>query len=680
MSHYGNGGSERKPAVSVVIKPNPPGVGAKELWYCLKERLPINPSNPNSIVDCRLQGGSEYYVELASLNLRSRLLALNGVEMTCCGAKIRPSIQPWERAQQASNQYFSEKNHNHSNSLNQHPQHSAHGIEGHYRPSKRSRAETSPSEHRNSPPLPGALRRQSNGRFGDDKAFDKFMKSNIRCKVYVKPLPKTKSLHDFCIFVNTFIRKAKICDSDVVVDAFMVKGTCILLCPSPYLAQRVVEELHHVRLDGMILNVERNRGQGGSSDASCEVWVSKLPKSCKMKPFCTHVNQQIRKTGIFDGDAVVDAYMVMGNCVLRCLSSHLAQCVVDVMDKRLLDDVTLTLRRHKSYQNASRAIDGKTDNVVPPETARRVSVSTIDDKTNKIDPSSTAREVSVPTIDGKTNKVIREVSVSTDAPPKAVPNTLNTSSEESVSDIADTSKSTAETEIANLKAENESLTKQVMKLLKENKELKNDNENLKKDVAESKEREAVGSETNKRKFDEMKQKCEAVTSELENLNVKKIKVEEELVAAKGINGELEKQLVNRKSKKAEIDDLQKRMNDIHESWQQQSRQVEEQKEEIERLKTEKAKEAAAREEVQALLTEKEQKYRDMTDALVNSASVLNEERATRKELQHTLVVFRKARKKAEKRLKAYQQSHDISEEQSGDPGAGDVKPEEHYDV
>lgn len=685
MSYYGSDGFEKKSeylakgAVSVVIKNKPPNISANDVMYGLKERLPVNMMNPNSIIECRQHNrignkGSEYYVEPSADRYRRLLLQLNGAEITCRGAKVPVIVQPWERDLQTSNQ---------------HPQHSAPRVDGDYRSLERRAAKTSTSEPWTPPSPPGAMKRQSSGSVSPSKSTSQVS----RCTLFLTKNPPRLTPLAFRDYFNDHLkdiklagvfdddagdippiqqcyestttntydgwvletRTEKIADSIInFVSGKLIKdGTRLFFQRSSDHSSpggtKSMPSTHRVRNSKIYGEDDNNNFHKfmNKKNNPSKVFVSRLPTTRPLQKFCIFVNTSMRRAKIFDEDIVQEAFMMNNVCVLLCPSPYLAQRVVDELDYKYLDDVRLTVRRHKDYQKAGRAIGDKINKAVPGESVRRVSVSTIDGKTSKVVPSSTVRQVSVPS----------------DTSPKAIPITSpNTSSEESVSDTADTSKSNLEAESAKIKAENENLTKQIMKLLKENKDLKKDKENLEKEVAASKEKEAVDSETNKRKFDEMKRKHEEATSELENLNVKKLKVDEELVAAKGITAELKKQLVNR-SKKGEIDDYKERLFKIHESWQEQSVQIQEQGEEIERLKAEKAKEAKEKEELQARLTEKEQKYQDMTDALVNLSAVVNEEKATRKELQQTLVVFRKAKKKAEKKLKAYQQSQGISEEQ-----------------
>lgn len=183
---------------------------------------------------------------------------------------------------------------------------------------------------------------------------------------------------------------------------------------------------------------------------------------------------------------------------------------------------------------------------------------------------------------------------------KIAPNTIrqvsretspNTLSVEAVNDSVNTSKAAADIDSAQLEARNENLTKQVLKLLKENKDLKKKNEKLIKEVASG--------------------------------------------------------------KQEVIDDYDRRLNDIHDSWKDQSIQIQEQEETVKSLKARQEKQAAENEKLNSQLAKMKTKYQEMTDALTRSSVVIQEEMAVRKSMALSLVDLRKAKKRAEKKLKSY---------------------------
>ena len=158
------------------------------------------------------------------------------------------------------------------------------------------------------------------------------------------------------------------------------------------------------------------------------------------------------------------------------------------------------------------------------------------------------------------------------------------------------------------------------------------------------------------KGDTMKRK-----SELEKIN----QLQQEFTAVKDTCKVLERQI--EESKKEVNDDYERRVREIDESRKEQNTKTREQntkteeyKEEIERLrkeievsKNELAQEETEKKQLDFRLQENAKKYQEMVDALTRSTIMIQEEAAVRKSMSLSIVGLRKAKKRAEKELKAH---------------------------
>jgi chromosome segregation ATPase len=229
-----------------------------------------------------------------------------------------------------------------------------------------------------------------------------------------------------------------------------------------------------------------------------------------------------------------------------------------------------------------------------------------------------------------------------------------------------------------MKSENGNLTKQVMKLLKENRDLKRINDVLEKaknssgrnnkpielevssgedmDLDDTDSSIEQGEEKTSCQTQGKEEKAKTMnrTSELEKIK----QLEKDFAAVTNTCKVLERQ--TEEAEKEVNDDYERRLHEIHESWREQNTQIKEQKEELERLEEELksskdklAQEETEKEQLDFRLQEKSKKYQEMTDALTRSTIVIQEEAAVRKSMALSIVGLRKAKKRAEKELKAH---------------------------
>jgi len=289
----------------------------------------------------------------------------------------------------------------------------------------------------------------------------------------------------------------------------------------------------------------------------------------------------------------------------------------------------------------------------------------------------------------------------------------NTSNETTtVGETMTASNSSVDQDIAQLKEDHKQVMKEVTKLLKENKDLKKRNEMLARkelivkseqnvnpataaaaaattkttigsgshdkpieleDSDDEEEEEVTDSSQKfgKEEYNEMKRKYEKVVSELEKSKCEKNQKEDELVTAKNVCSALERQI---EAAKIEVNaDYERRLHDIHESWKEQGTQIDEQQQTIESLKSGQGKEITEKQQaidnLNSQLEELKRRYQDMTDALMRSTKVVEEERMSRKELINDYLAEKMAHKRTKKEFKAFKSLH-----------ANNVKAEDNYDV
>ena len=324
--------------------------------------------------------------------------------------------------------------------------------------------------------------------------------------------------------------------------------------------------------------------------------------SISLEELSSFINSFMKKAGLFDCDVVVESRVIKSRGNLSrflCISGYAAQKVVDELHNVPYKNLRLRLVRHNSFQKETgdAADDSSVDkNQADNETKKKASA-----------PANAARRVSVTTA--------------------------------GANDSSKTSSPATDTESANLKAQNQNLTKQVMTLLKENKVLKRENEKLTKEVGSGSLKEPI---------------IVADSSELEALKVEKAKRDKELAAMKDTCDKLKKQAAE--ATKAASAEYQKSLFDIHESWKKQTIQIHELQETIKQLKGEQEKEAAEKEKVKSELEEQRKENREMSQALRVGTTMLHEERAITKQMQNDIIELRKGKKRAQKELRDYKRS------------------------
>lgn len=640
----------------------------------LNYRLLPSPSAPKPVVICELSKrhlpDTRFYVELRTPDDKKRLLALNGQRIECSGCPLWPTIEPWDLPSSSSTSNRSD-GYRDSSSRTTHQQHekthqsNRHGIHEHsdrstrdgddifrpprhqekthqsnrhdihehsdrstrdsdniFRPPKRPRTPTSgsPSSKRTTLDI--------------HKTIGSLSIPNIHAskyKVLLTKKPPSYTPRSFKDYLNNHIKATKMVgaselDKPSIVTCYesSTSNTCdgwILEARTAKIADSIVNHLSgKLLLSGtrlffqQISNSSSQRplasprassypenGNGkirSSSSLPKPDWANEelhvysydmhkmAPSSISLKELSSFINSFMKKTGLFDRDVVVDTSLLKsGNvCRLLCISGDAAQKVVDELhDVRYPNSKNQTLRlaRHNSVQKQTG--DAAGDNSIDKSQA--------DNETKKkaMAPSNAIRRVSVTTT--------------------------------GANDSTKTSSPATDTESAKLKAQNQSLTKQVMTLLKENKFLKRENEKLTKEVGSGSQKEPI---------------VLPDSSELEALNVKEAKRDKELAALKDACEKLKEQAAKATKEGVEY---RKSLIDVHADWVRQTLQNNELQKTIKQLKDEQRKENL-----------------EMSQALRVGTTMLHEERAVTKQMQNDIIELRKGKKRAQKELRDLKRS------------------------
>ena len=489
------------------------------------------------------------------------------------------------------------------------------------------------------------------------------------CVVYMAEIPLLMTLPELNSFVNKFMVKAGLFDHDIIVDSKLIgqNHTGVMIhCISPEAAQSMVDELDDVTLKNVKLFLSRHEkvlrkqaqdtrqllpGAAASNNRSRPSLSSSSSSNnnnnntLQTPPSTSKSNQTTaRNTDVSKLSRFVSLHAGKDICLSKVMV-FLEEAIIDPgcgFNSAIVGAVRYTSHHYQletnTVANASKLLklspilyDGTIALVLKGENGRN----------NSGHPSSTTEDL--PTTIGRTSSTLEMAKAS------------------------DT-----------MKAENGNLTKQVMKLLKENRDLKRINDVLEKaknssgsnnkpielevssgedmdlddtdsSIEQGEEKTSCQTQGKKEKAKTMKR-----TSELEKIK----QLEKDFAAVTNTCKVLERQM--EEAKKEVNDDYERRLHEIHESWREQNTQIKEQKEELERLeeelkssKDELAQEETEKEQLDFRLQEKSKKYQEMTDALTRSTIVIQEEAAVRKSMALSIVGLRKAKKRAEKELKAH---------------------------
>lgn len=224
-------------------------------------------------------------------------------------------------------------------------------------------------------------------------------------------------------------------------------------------------------------------------------------------------------------------------------------------------------------------------------------------------------------------------------------------------------------EITRLKEENEKIRKDMFKILKSNVIVKTQSASgsvdqpIKLDNPDDEEEACSSKRFGKKEYDELKINYEKVVAELEKSRAKSKEKEKELDSARISNNELESQIDVVKNNLANAEHSQ---DEIHKSWQDQHKEISQQKDIIDSLKSEQLKEIA---EHQLELQDKDKEYQNSTKALADATCMLKEERESRREMMNTFANEKDAHKKTKKQLKGILKS-----------AAAKVKTENDFDA
>mmetsp|Transcript_49014 Transcript_49014/g.54818 ORF Transcript_49014/g.54818 Transcript_49014/m.54818 type:complete len:794 (-) Transcript_49014:38-2419(-) len=147
----------------------------------------------------------------------------------------------------------------------------------------------------------------------------------------------------------------------------------------------------------------------------------------------------------------------------------------------------------------------------------------------------------------------------------------------------------------------------------------------------------------KKEYDELKINYEKVVAELEKSKAKNKEKEKELDSAQITCNEL----------KSQVDVVKHGREEIHKSWQDQHKEINQQKDIIGSLRSEQLKEIAKH---QIELQDKDREYQSSTKALADATCMLKEERESRREMMNIFANEKDAHKKTKKQLKSFLKS------------------------
>jgi hypothetical protein len=438
--------------------------------------------------------------------------------------------------------------------------------------------------------------------------------------------------------------KARLFDCDTIIDSRLVgnkHNTAIFLCISADAAQSIVDELNDVSLNKVKLKLRRHNTvhqqlQDALSNRSPPLSNNTSTLQTSLSPSSS--NQTTRNTDSTSTSRFVSLSSRKNEFI--CLSK-----VILFLDEAIIDPrfgFKSTIVGAERYNSSHYRLE-----------------------TNTVESALKLLKLSGIVYDSTIELVLKKPEGENSNHPFSTTEDPSTT----VGSISDT-----------MKAKSKNLTKQLLKLLKENRDLKRQNEILARanssgshnkpielegssDEAgelegsshEEAELEASHEENEKKSSSqkhEEEQKGEIKRKwELEKFEVELNQLEKEFVAVNDTCKILERQI--KEGKKEVNDDYERRLHEIHESWREQNTQIQEQQKEIERLKNGLEHEAAEKERLNSQLQDEKKRYQDMIDALTRSTIVIQEEMAVRKSMALSIVGLRKAKKRAEKELKAY---------------------------
>jgi len=473
-------------------------------------------------------------------------------------------------------------------------------------------------------------------------------------------IPDSMSLQDISSFVNTFMKKSGLFDRDIIIASQHVgnQRACVFLCFSADAVRGIIDELNGVSLKSVKLEFCHHKFMTQQYHTTYDQTNNESEKKGSI-PCMKASTSSLKDTASNPSPSLRN--MNTSQTSLPTLKSNEASRNIDVtITSRFVflssrKNNTICLPKVMSLLNE--AIEGSYVGRCAIVGAECYNSSRYRLETDTVETASELVKLSGIVYNSTVELILKK----------------DEDNSRKASSLATKKDSTQ------LKDKNDNLTKQVLKLLKENKDLKKQNDILaRKNLGVKVER--IGSGSHKKPIEledssdeededmsscQNDEKAQSDASEFEKLQAEKNQLEKDFVAVKDACKEFERQIENAKTVN---DGYERRLFDLHGSWTEQTTQIQEQQDVIESLKVGQEQESAEKESLKSQLQVTKERYQDMTDALTMSTRMIQEEIAVRKTMALSLVKLRKAKKRAEKELKAYTNL------------STSVKPEDKYDV